>query len=100
MWGGVNDLESAPKPRLEFGQLHTCSNCRRRKAEPRATRCPDCLAMARLASQYNNELERMYRNWTAGKRMPPPGPFLADDPDFLSFKTRDELMQAYNRWLG
>lgn len=88
------------KPRLEFGQLHECGQCHRRKAEPGSRNCPDCVVIGRLVGRYGHELERMFHRWVNDQRLPAPGPFMADDDDFLSFKTRDELMNAYSGWLG
>jgi hypothetical protein len=87
------------KPRLEFGQLTDCPRCRRRKVEPGAHSCPDCLAIGRLVAYYGAQLEVMYQKWSRGAPRNV-DPHLADDADYQSFESREELMRAYDRWLG
>lgn len=94
-------MSEETKPRLEFGQLSECPKCRRRKRMPGAEICPDCLAIGRLVQRYGGALlDMIYKRWCGDNRTDHLEARMADDPDYQSFKTRDELMNAYSGWLG
>lgn len=93
-------MSEETKPRLEFGQLSECPKCRRRKRMPGATLCPDCVAIGRLVAMYGDTLAAMYRRWFNDRPVSQLAALMADDRDYQSFRTIDELMNAYDGWLG
>ena len=87
-------------PAPTFG-LVPCGGCGRRKAVQGQARCADCESISRLVgSPHGPELAEMYRLWGYGRKIPPPSASFAAHADFKLFATLEELMNAYDGWLG
>lgn len=87
---------------LTIGSLEECPSCDRRKREPGARTCGDCVTVGHVYGRHGEEVDRLFHLWARAafmghEHLTPAAELLADG-DYRKFADLGEFLHAYHCW--